>query len=95
MNPKRTTAGRLSLSLLVFRSSSVEDLEEVCCPLTHSSVNICLGRLDVVMKIVTEGLDVRDIFVASLRSQVSREKDYELSVKARDIGNEICLPKVT
>jgi hypothetical protein len=88
-------------------------LEEVCCPLTHSSVDICLyrvsalekgnhdiieaylGRLDVVMEIVTEGLDVRDIFVASLRSQVSREKDYELSIKARNIGNEICLPKVT
>lgn len=54
-----------------------------------------LGRLDVVMEIVTEGLDVRDIFVASLRSQVSREKDCELSIKARSICNEVCLPKVT
>lgn len=88
-------------------------LEEVCCPFTHSSVDICLyrvsdlekrnndiieaylGRLDVVMEIVTEGLDVRDIFVASLRSQVSREKDCELSIKARSICNEVCLPKVT
>lgn len=47
------------------------------------------------MEIVTEGLDVGDIFVTSLRSQVSREKNYELSVKARDTRNEIRLPKVT
>ena len=33
----------------------------------------------MVMKVVSEGLDVRDTFLASLRSEVARKKDYVVS----------------
>jgi hypothetical protein len=35
-----------------------------------------LGGLDVIMKVVTERLDVRNNIVSSLTSQMSREQDY-------------------
>lgn len=53
----------------------VHTLEEVSRPLAHPRVDKRLGRLNVVMEVVTEGLNVRDDFVSSLLCQMAREKD--------------------
>ena len=39
-----------------------------------------LGCLDVIVKVVSEGLNVRDDLVPLLRRQVSREENYSVSV---------------
>lgn len=39
---------------------SVQHLLKLGDPVTHSRMHVCLGALDVVMKVVTEQLDVRD-----------------------------------
>jgi hypothetical protein len=38
-----------------------------------------LRSLDMVMEVVTEGLNVRDNLISSLAGQVSREEDYRQS----------------
>jgi hypothetical protein len=52
-------------------------LKEIGSPLAHSRVDECLGRLDMVVEVVAEGLDVRDNFGPSLVRQVAGEQDYE------------------
>jgi hypothetical protein len=37
-----------------------------------------LGGLDVVVEVITEGLDVRDVLITTLRGQMAREQDYML-----------------
>lgn len=81
------------------RPTSRLTLEEVCSPLAHPSVDVCLsdvlapdywtgsksksylGGFDVVVKVVTEDLNVGNVFIASLRCQMAREKNYSRSVE--------------
>jgi hypothetical protein len=49
---------RLPLLLLCFRPRSPQYLQEVCRPPPHPRMDICLTGLDVVVKVVTESLDV-------------------------------------
>lgn len=39
------------------------------------AVQTYLGRLDMVVEVVAEGLDVGDVLIAALRSQVTREEN--------------------
>lgn len=41
-----------------------------------------LRSFDVVVEVVAEGLDVRNVLVTALRSQVTREKDFSVSYTA-------------
>jgi hypothetical protein len=40
---------------------------------------VYLGSLDVVVEIIAEGLDMRNVVVTALRSQVAREEDLSVS----------------
>ena len=39
-------------------------------------MNVCFRRLDMVVEIVTESLNVRDVFCAAVVLEVSREQDF-------------------
>lgn len=41
-----------------------------------SCVEAYLRCFDVVVEVVAEGLDVRDVCIAALRSEMAREKNY-------------------
>ena len=45
-------------------------LQEVGGPAPHSRVDVCFGRLDVVVEVVAESLDVRDDLFPSLEDLV-------------------------
>lgn len=76
-------------------------LEEVCRPLAHSRMDICLDRVsglisdacaghhlrrfDMIVEVVPEGLDVRDVLVAALRCQVTGEENWALSAGMREV----------
>lgn len=49
----------------------------------------------MVVEVVTEGLDVRDVFVAALRSQVTGEKDCLQLATHEDSCMWAVIPKVT
>lgn len=53
--------------------SAVLTLKEVGGPLPHPRVNECFGGFDVVVEIVSEGLDVRNDLLSSLLGQMTRE----------------------
>lgn len=55
-------------------------LEEVGGSLAHSGVDVCLGGLDVVVEVVAEDLDMGDVFVAALGSQVTGEENCLVSI---------------
>ena len=50
-------------------------LEEVGSPLAHPRVDESFGRLDMVMEVVAESLDVGDDLVSSLVRQVAGKQD--------------------
>jgi hypothetical protein len=50
-------------------------LQEIGRPSPHPGVDIRLGGFDVVMEVVSESLNMRNDFLASCVSQVSREQD--------------------
>ena len=56
--------------------SSSHTLQEVGCPLSHPRVDKCFGGFDVVVEVVSEGLDVGDDLCSSLHGQMAREENY-------------------
>ena len=50
-------------------------LQKVCRPPPHPTVNVRLARLDVVVEVVPERLDVGDDFAAALWCEVAWEED--------------------
>lgn len=54
-------------------ANDVLTLEEVGSPLPHSRVDESLGGFDVVVEVVSEGLDVRNDLIPSLFRQVTGE----------------------
>lgn len=63
-------------------------------------MDVCLARLDVVVEVVAEGLDVRDDLLAARGGEVAGEEDWDLVsiVKFEDvgeIGGSDALPNVT
>lgn len=50
-------------------------LQEVGRPSSHAAVNIRLARLDVVVKVIAKGLNVRDDLVSSLFCKMAWEQD--------------------
>jgi hypothetical protein len=55
-------------------------LKEVGGALPHPRVDECLGGFDVIVEVVSEGLDVRNNLISSLFRQVTGEQDYIISV---------------
>jgi hypothetical protein len=60
---------------------SCHTLEEVSCPLSHPGVDKGLGSLDVVVEVVSEGLDVGDDLCSSLHSQMAWEENYRCQLR--------------
>lgn len=54
---------------------SPRTLKEIGSPLAHPRVDERFGRLDVVVEVVTESLDVRDDLRSSVSCQMAREQD--------------------
>lgn len=51
-------------------------LQEVCCPPSHTAVDVRFAGLDVVVEVVSECLDVRDDFFSTLRCKMAWEENY-------------------
>lgn len=60
-----TTSG-LPLLLFVLRPSSVKDLEEVGSPPPHPRVDVGFACLDMIVEVISESLNVRNVGFPSL-----------------------------
>jgi len=63
------------LGILGFRLGSIEDLQEGSDSVSHSGVHEGFGTLDVVVEIVTEGLDIVNCLLLLVASNVRLEED--------------------
>ena len=78
---ERPTTSRLPLlgsaALLRFGPRAAQHLQEIGGAPAHAAVDVGFAGLDVVVEVVTEGLDVRDDFFAAGWGQVAGEEDCE------------------
>ena len=74
LHPKRPPTRRLPLLLLILRPRPIQHLQEIRRPPPHPRMDIGLRRLDMVMEIVAEGLDMGDGLGAPLRGEMSWEE---------------------
>ena len=74
LHPKRPPARRLPLLLLVLRPGPIQHLQEIRRPSSHPRMDVRLRRLDMVMEIVAEGLDMGEGIGAPLRGEMSWEE---------------------
>jgi hypothetical protein len=70
-----SAAGSLSLLLLVLGPGTAQHLEEVGSSLSHTRVDISFWGLDMVMKVITESLNMRNNIGHALRSKMAGEED--------------------
>lgn len=63
-----------STNVFVLRLSPVENLEELGDTVPHARVHVSLGAFDVVVKVISEQLDVGRRESGGLGSEVSREE---------------------
>lgn len=62
----------------------MQTLQEIRGAATHSGVNVRLGRFDVVVEVIAEGLDVADNVLSSLPCKVSGKQNYLWSTIVSD-----------
>jgi hypothetical protein len=68
--------GKVSIRIRRRTDHAPLTLQKVGGALAHAGVYVRLGRLDVVVEVVAEGLDVGDDVGHALRREVAREEDY-------------------